>query len=163
MFEPWVIVKDGYPPAYELMRRHYTFHDYKDGRRYDLHNRNRRLFCGPGEKLVLLSPLGDALFVWRKFTDLSGQDGLNCAVFRNESGMLSSLLILAAEAMARERWPEEHRLYTYVNAKKVKSSNPGYCFKAAGWHDAGRTKSKGLVILVKELTQDGDASFSTHN
>jgi hypothetical protein len=27
----------------------------------------------------------DALFVWRKFIDDSGQQGVNCAVFRNES------------------------------------------------------------------------------
>jgi hypothetical protein len=42
-------------------------------------------------------------------------------------------MILEAETFALERWPDETRLYTYVNAKKIQSSNPGYCFiKAVG-------------------------------
>lgn len=71
---------------------------------------------------------------------------LNCAVFRNENKkLLSSALIKEAVAIALKRWPGE-RLYTYVNAKKIKSSNPGYCFKAANWKYCGKTKG-GLVIL----------------
>jgi hypothetical protein len=121
-----------------LYNKHYSARKYKDGR-------ERKLFCGPGEKMVLLSPENDALFVWRKFIDASGQYGVNCAVFRNESRKLSSALILDAMLMAWGRWPNE-RLYTYVNHQKIKSVNPGYCFKLAGWRRCGTTKG-GLAIL----------------
>ncbi len=99
----WFGVKDGDPRAYALMKRHYSFQPYKDGRRQNPGNPNRRLFVGPGQKMVLLTVDCDALFVWRKFIDKSGQQGVNCAVFRNESDHLSSELILEAEQLAWER------------------------------------------------------------
>lgn len=144
--KPWLTVKDGDPAAYQIMRRHYSFHEYKDNRRKV--GRNRHLFVGPGDKMVLVTPEYDALFVWRKFKDDSGQAGVNCAVFRNEGTRLSSELILAAEELAALRWPGE-RLYTYVRADAVRSVNPGYCFKRAGWLVCGRTKVNDLIILEK--------------
>jgi len=51
--------------------------------------------------------------------------------------------------LAQQRWPNQQRLYTYVNQRKIKSANPGFCFKCAGWQYAGRTKSKKLHILEK--------------
>jgi len=91
----------------------------------------------------------DALFVWRKFIDdaIPKQTGVNCAVFRNESSALSSVLIREADEIAEARWPGERR-YTYVNADKIRSTNPGCCFKLAGWQTCGRTKG-GLVILER--------------
>lgn len=110
-------------------------------------NRNYSLFCGPGQKMVLLTPCERALFVWRKFKDdcIPKQIGVNCAVFRNEGAGQSSDLIVSADQLAWDRWPGE-RLYTYVDAKSVKSRNPGYCFIAAGWTPCGYTKG-GLRIL----------------
>lgn len=143
----WLPAKDGDPRVYALMRRHYTFHAYTDGRRRDLGYRNRNLVVGPGEKMVLLTVDCQALFIWRKFIDKSGQQGVNCAVFRNEGGVMSSALILEAEQLAWQRW-QGIRLYTYVNARKIRSSNPGYCFKKAGWRTCGKS-SKGLIILEK--------------
>ena len=99
--------------------------------------------------MVLLTADCMALFVWRKFIDKSGQRGVNCAVFRNEGPHLSSTLIREAERLAAGRWPGE-RLYTYVNPRRVKSENPGYCFKAAGWRVCGRTAERGLLILEKD-------------
>lgn len=139
----WLSVKDGDPRAYALFRRHYSSLAYHTRPR-----NNERRFCGPGEKMALLTQDADALFVWRKFIDKSGQQGINCAVFRNESTILSSLLILEAEELAWRRWPKA-RLYTYVNAKKIQSSNPGYCFQAAGWSKCGLTQSRQLIILEK--------------
>lgn len=145
----WLPAKDGDPRAFAIMRRHYTFQQYQDGRRAAGGGyRNRRLFVGPGEKMVLMTIHCDALFVWRKFIDDSGQQGVNCAVFRNESPVLSSVLILEAEQLAWGRWPGE-RFYTYVDSCKVRSSNPGYCFKMAGWSVCGQTKVKRLTILEK--------------
>ena len=108
------------------------------------------LFVGPGEKMVLITQDARALFVWRKFISDDGQDGINCAVFRNEGGGKSSELIRAADAAAFARWPNE-RHYTYVNDGKVKSQNPGYCFLMAGWRRCGRNKSGKLTILELPL------------
>lgn len=124
-----------------MLNRHYS------GRRY-ADNRIVRLFVGPGEKMVLMTADSQALFVWRKFIDASGQHGVNCAAFRNEGDQLSSDLILAAEQLAHLRWPGE-RFYTYVNPRKIKSTNPGYCFKMAGWKVCGTNKDGRLVILEK--------------
>ena len=136
----WYLTKDGDVSCMALFRRHYSHRKYADGRIV-------KLFCGPGEKIVLRTKTADAMFVWRKFIDASGQSGINCAVFRNESRHRASDLIRQADAIADFAWPGE-RHYTYVNAKRVRSSNPGFCFIAAGWNKCGFTKS-GLLILER--------------
>lgn len=140
----WWVTKDGDRACLELYNRHYSAYQYKDGR-------ERKLFCGPGEKIVLRTWDGDAMFVWRKFKDDSGQTGINCAVFRNESPHLSSELVRQADAIADRIWPGE-RHYTYVNAERVRSVNPGACFKHAGWRVCGVTKVNKLLILERVLT-----------
>jgi hypothetical protein len=137
----WVQVIDGDPTARYLFRRHYSYTPYRDGR-------DPPLFVGPGEKLVLLTTDVTALFVWRKFISGDGQGGVNCAVFRNEGQRLSSDLIRDADRIAWERWPGE-RHYTYVNPRKVRSTNPGYCFLIAGWRKCGVTKRRRLLILER--------------
>ena len=139
----WIEVHDGDDRARGLFNRHYSRHHYKDGRK-------PRLFVGPGEKMVLLTLDCRALFIWRKFIELGEVEpkGVNCAVFRNESEILSSKLILEAEQLAWQRWPNE-RLYTYVNPRKIRSSNPGFCFLKAGWQRVGLTKGN-LNILEKQ-------------
>ena len=132
---------DGDARARAVFNRHYSRHRYADGR-------NPKLFVGPGGKMVLITANLDAIFIWRKFRSDNGQTGVNCAAFRNESGTLSSDLILEAEQLAWGRWPGE-RLYTYVDPKAVKSRNPGYCFKCANWKETGYTKVNKLLILEK--------------
>jgi hypothetical protein len=139
MIDPaWYLTKDGDATCLELYERHYSCYKYRDGRK-------RRLFAGPGEKIVLRTGDGDAMFVWRNFIDDSGEVGINCAVFRNESAHLSSELIRQADAIADVAWPGQ-RHYTYVNPRAVRSRNPGYCFVAAGWRKSGVTKG-GLLVL----------------
>lgn len=138
----WTVTRDGDQDALAMYERHYSCKDYKDGR-------IRKLFVGPGQKLVLVTALVDAMFVWRKFKDDSGQQGVNCAAFRNESPIRSSDLILEAERFAWERWPKETRLYTTVNGERIRSTNPGYCFLMAGWKKCGITKWNRLTILEK--------------
>jgi len=137
-YENWLEFKDGNSRGLALYERHYSARKYADGRK-------RELFCGPGEKTVLLTEADDALFVWRKFIDDSGQQGVNCAVFRNEGELLSSDLIREACAIAWSRWPNQ-RLYTYVDPEEIESSNPGYCFLMAGWQKCGVSKA-GQIIL----------------
>ena len=136
---PWVEVKDGDDTAREIFDQHYSRRRYRDGRR-------PLLFVGPGEKMVLVTPDARALFVWRKFRSLNDQDGVNCAVFRNEGAGRSSELIRTACELAWTRWPGE-RLYTYVNPRKVRRKrDPGRCFLRAGWRYCGETQG-GLLIL----------------
>jgi DNA modification methylase len=134
-FGEWHEFKDGNTLAIAMYERHYSCRELED----------RKLIAGPGEKMVLLSKGRDALFVWRKFIEDSGQKGINCAVFRNEGPILSSVLIREACAIAWQRWPGE-RLYTYVDADAVLSDNPGYCYLMAGWERVGETKG-GLIVL----------------
>lgn len=150
----WLPIKDGDERAAWLYARHYSAHAYADGRRGRYGYRNRFLIVGPGEKLLLLTPDCLALFAWRRFLDRSGQQGVNCAIFRNEGAfggaVRSSALILVAEGFARQKWGGV-RLYTYVNAGRVQSSNPGYCFQVAGWRRCGVTKRNGLLIFEKYI------------
>lgn len=138
----WWLTKDGDLDCLEMYERHYSCNRYADGRK-------RKLFIGPGEKVVLRTRSGDAIFAWRNFIDDSGQEGINCAVFRNESRHRSSELIRQADAIADCLWPHS-RHYTFVDAKKVHSANPGFCFLTAGWRRCGRTKS-GLLILERPV------------
>jgi hypothetical protein len=133
----WIPVRDGNRTALAIFDRHYSSER--------AHVRKVDHIVGPGEYMMLLTADARALFVWRKFKDDSGQRGINCAVFRNEGMALSSDLIRAADALADTRWPAER--HTYVNARRIRSSNPGYCFLMAGWRRCGTSKRNQLHIL----------------
>ena len=137
----WYLTKDGDVTCLALYEKHYSCYNYKDGRK-------RHLFVGPGQKVVLRTAIGDAMFVWRHFFDNSGQKGINCAVFRNESKVLSSELIRQADAIADCIWPHK-RHYTFVDPQAVRSTNPGYCFTAAGWQKCGVTAMRKLLVLER--------------
>lgn len=108
----WLAIRDGDPRAFDLFRRHYSYQDYRDGRR-QLHGyRNRFLIMGPGEKLVLLGADERALFGWRRGSDASQGYCVSCTVFRNESDQRSSDLIREAAALAWQRWPGERLVTT---------------------------------------------------
>ncbi len=127
----WIALKDGDESCRTIFDRHYSRRVYRDGRK-------PKLFVGPGEKSVLMRADGSGLFVWRKFISDDGQEGVNCAVFRNEGDEVASDLIREAVVVARDRWPNE-RFYTYVDPRKVKPTMfrgyPvwGWCFYRAGW------------------------------
>lgn len=74
----WWFTKDGDQDCAEMYERHYSSRKLGADRHCDQ-------IIGPGEKLLLRTERADAMFVWRKFIDDSGQQGINCAVFRNES------------------------------------------------------------------------------
>ena len=120
-------------------------------RHYSRRTVGARQFCYSGRKLVLRNSEGTVLWVWM-YPDpamrMDHQTGYNCAIFRNESNRRSSDIILEAERMAFEKWGP-NRMYTYVDPSKIRSANPGYCYKVAGWKFAGYSKS-GQHLLVKD-------------
>lgn len=147
----WLGVHDGDARALGLFKRHYSYRRRASGQA-----RGSPTFIGQGEKIVLLTIDCRALFTWQRSTvdRTSGQIGVNCTVFRNESELRSSDLILEAEQIAWAKWPGA-RLFTYVDGKKVKSANPGWCFKQAGWanvrdeHGKPARSKTGKLILEK--------------
>lgn len=141
----WLAVRDGDPRALALYVRHYSAR--KNG------PSTLPTFCGPGEKIVLLTPDCSALFVWRyerfRFDD---QTGINCAIFRNEGQIRSSDLIREACDIAWAKWPGA-RLYTFVWDAKVGTATQrgrakaGWCYRKAGWKPCGRNADGRLTIL----------------
>lgn len=139
----WWLTKDGDKSCLALYQRHYSAAKaYADGR-------PRYQFVGPGAHIVLRTADCRAMFVWRKYIDDTKprQYGVECAVFRNEGPWLSSELVRQADAIADLCWPSE-RHYTKVRPAAVRSANPGYCFKRAGWRSCGTT-GNGLSILER--------------
>jgi len=136
-------VKDGHPLAVAIANRHYS-------RRWKGNLNQPRLTLG--QRMILISPYGDWLFVWNflQFRK-DGQTGACCVLFRNESNRLSSEIILKAE----HEWDEKYgpcRKFTYVHPGLIKSHNPGFCFQKAGWTKAKKRSQRGLVLLHKECS-----------
>lgn len=140
MNEPhWYLTKDGDRSCLRLYRRHYSCKNKKP---------RQGQFVGPGEHIVLRTDDGDAVFVWRFARyRADGQEGVECSLFRNEGPLRSSILIRQADAIADFCWPDM-RHYTFVDPAAVRSTNPGFCFIAAGWKRNGRTRG-GLMILER--------------
>lgn len=85
----WFSVLQNDARAAALYARHYS--SGKNGRKLSLWLRYG--IAGPGETMTLLLVDASALFVWIKQEyRMDDQAGVNCAVFRNESGILSSTL-----------------------------------------------------------------------
>ena len=122
-------------------------------RHYSRRTIGARQFCYSGRKLVLRNWEGTVLWVWM-YPDVTmrmdNQVGYNCAIFRNESDRRSSEIILEAESLAVDKWGP-NRAYTFIDSTKIRSVNPGYCYKKAGWKFEGFTKG-GKHILSKMLT-----------
>lgn len=110
-----------------------------------------RRLCGPARSIVLRNQPGNVLFIWqwpKEGMRRDKQEGFNCVVFRNESPRRSSEIILEAEQIATDIWGS-NRFYTYVDPPSIKSKNPGFCFKCAGWQFAGVSKVFKRHLLVK--------------
>ena len=126
-------------------------------------------FMPPGETVVLVSIDKTAVWGWwRPHPDsglvaMNGRDGWTCSVFANHGGPLSSELVLDAE---RALAALEHDgltagpcgpdgMMTYVWRAKVKSPNPGYCYKVAGWVKIGTCARGTKDLLAKPLSVAG--------
>jgi len=106
-------------------------------------------FVPPGRCIVLISD--NALWVtsW-PFAEYVKHHWAGAWVnnlFRNESDDLSSELIRQAVAATRWFWKvPELGMITFVDAAKIRSTNPGYCYLQAGFRRVGYTQG-GLVAL----------------
>ena len=152
--DPWRPVKDGDYTAFRMFRRHYSC-------------RNRtpktRQILGPGEKLLLVGRYISKRSVTKNYVcgfrfsryRNDRQEGVNLAVFRNgdDSCFEASYLLKWAEAHAFKKWGAV-RMFTFVKPAAVRSVNPGYCFKQAGWRRCGAT-AKGLLIFEKTTEDTG--------
>lgn len=119
-------------------------------------------FVPPGRCLVLVAGVNPIRGLWvtswpfAEYTKHEWAGAWVCSLFRNEGAGLSSELI--AEAVAVTRWyhrsepswradPEPPQgIVTFVKPAEIKSRNPGYCYKRAGWSLCGETKA-GLPAL----------------
>jgi hypothetical protein len=137
-----------------------TKFDKEGCRLADRHYSRRKIgspqFMPPGQTLVLVAD--DAVFGWWRPHPDSGLvamnklDGWTCTIFRNEGRERSSDLILAAEIMLLARYDVgPDGLLTYVFDKKVRSVNPGFCFKCCGWKIAGRSADGKKTLLQKRV------------
>ena len=113
------------------------------GPHYSRRTVGSRTFTGVGPEVVLVTGCNRALWsvvlsrhpgtdpdrpwVWRN------------NVFRNLGAGLSSDLIRSALARTYEEWARRYdalpdlRLRTEIDTRRVRSLNPGYCYRMAGW------------------------------
>lgn len=76
-------------------------------------------------------------------------------LFRNLGAGLSSELIRSATEATYAAWIErygalpEERLRTEVDTRRVRSANPGYCYKMAGWETDRIVRGK-LYLFAPE-------------
>lgn len=120
-------------------------------------------FMPPGQTIILVTPAADAVFGWWRphpgsgVQSMNGLDGWTCTIFRNESSTRSSDLILDAELAIAEAGhgcgPDG--MLTYVFDRKVRSTNPGFCFKCAGWDPRGRSADRRKTLLAKPFDRAG--------
>ena len=144
---PWTVVGKFDPRAAALADRHYSRRKVGSPQ-----------FMPPGQTLVLLSDDEQAVFGWWRphpasgLRAMNGLDGWTCTIFRNESPALSSTLILAAELeLLSQHDCGPDGLITYVWDARVRSTNPGACFKAAGWRRLGRSADGRKTRLGKAV------------
>lgn len=126
------------------------------GPHYSRRTPGSKTFTGVGQEIVLITEDGTAVWACvRQKTPSARGTGASRGragetdkrarfiwrnmLFRNLGTKKSSDLIISALARTYEEWAKrygslpEERLRTEISIKQVKSQNPGYCYKIAGW------------------------------
>lgn len=142
------------------------------GPHYSRRTPGSKTFTGIGQEVVLVT--SDLAAVWavvrqrtpsRVGTGSSrGRSGVTDEapryvfrnmLFRNLGDQLSSRLIRGALWATYVAWLDRYgcvpkeRMRTEINIKRVKSSNPGYCYKVAGWKPDRIVRGK-LYLLAPQ-------------
>jgi len=135
------------------------------GPHYSRRTPGSKTFTGVGQEIVLVSD--DGMAVWavvRQRTPSAvgsgasrGRDGLTDAapryvwrnmLFRNLGTALSSRLIVEALTATYSAWAKRYgalpieTLRTEIDPKKIRGSNPGCCYKKAGFHNPRIVRGK---------------------
>lgn len=147
------------------MRWHTSFRaDPKAAKVADRHYNRQKIgsaqFVPPGRCVVLRTEDYSALWVtswpFAEYVQHAWAGAWINSLFRNEGDELSSELILEAVAATRSLWePPPLGLLTFVDAFKIRSTNPGYCYMKAGFNRVGTTKG-GLMafqMLPEEMPE----------
>ena len=129
-FGHWLITDRGDPEAWALADRHYT-----------RQTKGARSFVRNGQSLIFVTRCGQA--AWVSFRPTPGKanrwDGRNafeCALFRNESLILSSILVHEARHLTAALWgtaPDGLITWVKPSALRSRNNNPGACYKKDGW------------------------------
>lgn len=143
------------------------------GPHYSRRTPGSKTFTGVGQEIVLVTDCGRAVWaVVRQKTPMArgtggsrGRGGVTDQaaryvwrnmLFRNLGAGLSSDLIREATEATYRHWIErygalpEERLRTEIGVKQVRSSNPGYCYIAAGWEPGPTKRGKRFLYAPKE-------------
>lgn len=121
-------------------------------RHYSRQTPGAREFMASGRTLVLLTLDADAVWGAIENLDPAGGRRWRCSIFRNESLILSSVLIREATDRTFDWWRRRYGglpavpLTTEVDpARVLRKRDPGRCFRRAGWTLQGLVR--GLVVL----------------
>jgi hypothetical protein len=135
------------------------------GPHYSRRTPGSKTFTGVGQEIVLLTKEGSAVWaVVRQKTPMKrgsgnsrGRDGATDSaaryvwrnmLFRNLGEQLSSDLIRFAVAYTYKLWAARYgrlpieTLRTEIDPRCVRSANPGYCYKCAGFHNGRIVRGK---------------------
>lgn len=146
------------------------------GPHYSRRTPGSRTFTGVGQEIVLVTADGNAVWaVVRQRTPTArgtgssrGRGGATDGrprfvwrnmLFRNLGGHRSSDLILSAHRRTIEEWVRRYgkippeTLRTEVDAARIKSTNPGYCYKVAGWTPIKRVGTK-IYLAAPAIVDD---------
>lgn len=150
----WTLSSSSDPRALAVVDGTGLFSEH--GPHYSRRTPGSKTFTGVGQEIVLVTECGRAVWavVRQKTPAVRGSgtsrgrtgviDAKPCFIwrnmlFRNLGAGLSSELIKAATSETYKHWllrygelPSE-RLRTEIGLKSIKSSNPGFCYKSAGW------------------------------
>lgn len=137
MTKRWLITDKGDPNARALVDGDFLIVGLPH---YSRQTIGARQFTRNGQNLVFVTE--DCLAVWVTFRPTpgkakrsDGRDAWECALFRNEGPALSSDLIREACSLSLSLWgpyPKDGMI-TFIKPSAIRSPNPGYCYKAAGW------------------------------
>lgn len=154
------------------------------GPHYSRRTPGSKTFTGVGQEVVLVTVCGRA--VWavvrqrtpsrlgtgasrgrRGVTDPRPRFVWRNMMFRNLGAGLSSSLIRAATEMTYREWAKRYgelppeRLRTEIDVHRIRSTNPGCCYKLAGWGDGYMVRGK-LYLYAPALDgqQRGEQGWS---
>lgn len=149
-----VRVKPTEPAILDMVRSHYSYRE--SARQRPRTTKTGKTWWSNAKLVVFTDEERTLVFAWQWPRDgyrKDGQNGFNNTLFHRSARcpFLASDIVLAAEQAVVGEWGE-NRAYTYVDGDAVTSSNPGYCYKKAGWRLVGYSKG-GKALLEKQLVR----------